>query len=37
MALVNTADFSLGFWVMLGVMAALLIGSLVFGVFRKVA
>lgn len=37
MAIVNSADFSMGFWIMLGVLAALLLASLFTGVFRKVA
>lgn len=35
--MVNTADLSLGFWVTIGVLAAVLIASLAMGAFRKVA
>lgn len=35
--MINTADFSRGFWIMAGVLAAVLLVSAFSGVFRKVA
>lgn len=35
--MVNWKDFSMGFWIMLGVLAAVLAISLLTGVFRKVS
>lgn len=35
--MINTAEFSKGFWVAAGVLAVLLVVSLLTGVFKKVA
>lgn len=35
--MIDLKDFSMGFWIMLGVLAAVLLVSLFTGVFRKVS
>lgn len=35
--MINTADFSMGFWIMAGVLVAVLVFGLVSGFARKVA
>lgn len=35
--MINTAEFGRGFWIGAGVLAVLLVASLLTGVFKKVA
>lgn len=37
MAVFNTTQFSFGFWLMLGMAGALVVISLLMGIFHKVA